>query len=113
MIRLTTNFNELHIFSDYHYTYVTPDAKSDIAVIMDDFHIVEKIHEVSPTCLIIFIAHHYHYLNQALINHVYAYLLKPVSEETLKKEIDKLMMIYSKRNKKCIIHTYDKKIILS
>ena len=113
MIRLITNLSELHIFSGYNATYVSPDAISDIAVIIDDFHIVEKIHEVSPTCFIIFISSHYHYLNKALEYHVFSYLLKPVSDQKLEEEIHKLMIAYHKRNKKCIIHTYDKKIIIS
>lgn len=113
MIKITTNLSELHIFSDYKYTLVKSDAKSDIAVIIDNFHIVKKIHEVSPNCLIIFICSHYHYLNEALELHVFSYLLKPVSDEKLKAEIDKIIKAYSKCNKKCIVHTYDKKIILS
>ncbi len=113
MIRLITNLNELNLFSLYDYTIVNKDAKCDIAVIQDNFSIVKKIHETSPNALIIFISTHYHYLNEALSYNVFAYLLKPVDELTLQQQLCRLMLTYCKRNKKCIIHTYDKKIIIS
>ena len=113
MIKIYTNLSELNILSLYDYTLVHKDAKCDIALIQDDFSIVKNVHVISPHALIIFISSHYHYLNEALSYNVFSYLLKPVDENTLKQQLDRLMIVYHKRNKKCIIPTYDHKIIIS
>ena len=113
MIKIYTNLSELNIFSSYNFTIVNQDAKCDIAVIEDHFSIVENIYEVSPECLIIFIASHYHYINDALNKHLFAYHVKPVNKELLQNDIHKMMMTYAKRNKKCLIHANNQHIIIS
>lgn len=113
MIKIYTNLSELNIFSLYNYTLVSKDAKCDIAVIEDHFSIVEIIHKVSPKCLILFIASHYHYVNDGLDKHLFAYHVKPVNNELLQNDIHKMMMTYAKRNKKCLIHANNQHIIIS
>ena len=113
MIKLYTNLSELNLFSLYDYTLVDKDAKCDIAVIENDFSIVEKIQEISPDCLIIFISSHYHYLNIALNKHLFAYHIKPVDDKTLRDDIHRMIVTYLKRNKKCLIHANNQHIIIS
>ena len=113
MIKLTTNLNELNRLSLLDYTLVYKDAYSDIAVIEDDFSLVKTIHFHSPHCLIIFISSHYHHLNTSLYMNIFSYLIKPINQDILDIELKKAMFTLSKRNKKCVILTYDHKIILS
>ena len=113
MIRLYTNLSDVNLFSLYNYTLVDKDAKCDIAVIEDDFSIVENIHEISPESLIIFITSEYNYVNEALSKHVFAYHIKPIDSNKLEEDMHKIILAYAKRNKKCIIHANNQHIIIS